>query len=251
MNTPLRHTNTQLFQTVFVLGFCLVFASAVAAWTGPSTSAPGGDVATPINAGSASQVKNGGLGVNALSVFGDTYFQNGLGVGVVPSTTGNVDLSGGLTVTNTGAPSLGRVLVSKDNQGTLEWATLAIAPDDVQEVKTYNLSTTKNNSANTAAVIADMQANGGVTIDGNGSTHNDATTISRLCEIITGDANASYVINSKGSYYSPNGNYIYIWNGTQWVRYGASSYNSYATDITCTKPGGLQATFDSGQTVSY
>ncbi|MBU3969034.1 hypothetical protein KJ991_02355 [Patescibacteria group bacterium] len=47
---------------------------ANAAWSGPTANPPSGGIPTPVNVSSINQVKNGGLGVNALSVFGDGLF---------------------------------------------------------------------------------------------------------------------------------------------------------------------------------
>ena len=47
---------------------------ANAAWSGPTATAPDGNTPTPINIGTTSQIKNGGLGLNALSVFGSGLF---------------------------------------------------------------------------------------------------------------------------------------------------------------------------------
>ncbi|TSD03217.1 MAG: YD repeat-containing protein [Parcubacteria group bacterium Athens0714_16] len=47
---------------------------ANAAWSGPTASAPSGGIPTPVNLSSINQIKNGSLGVNALSVFGDGLF---------------------------------------------------------------------------------------------------------------------------------------------------------------------------------
>ena len=43
----------------------------VSAWTGPSSTAPNGNVSAPLNVGSTAQVKNGSLGVNSLAIYGD------------------------------------------------------------------------------------------------------------------------------------------------------------------------------------
>jgi hypothetical protein len=49
-----------------------VFASFVAfAWTGPTAAPPGNNVAAPINVGTVDQVKNAGIGMNSLAVFGN------------------------------------------------------------------------------------------------------------------------------------------------------------------------------------
>jgi len=66
-----------------------IFSSAVAiAWTGPTQTAPNGNVSAPINVGTTDQVKNAGLGVNSLAVFGNAllsgasrYFNFGTIVG--------------------------------------------------------------------------------------------------------------------------------------------------------------------------
>ena len=49
------------------------------AWTGPTASPPNGNVAAPINVGTTAQVKNGGLGVNTLTVFGNSLFGGSTG----------------------------------------------------------------------------------------------------------------------------------------------------------------------------
>jgi hypothetical protein len=71
----------QLFTLVVMLGLS-IGASYVFAWTAPTQPPPNGNVPAPINVGSAAQVKDGGLGVNAISVFGNGYVQGNLGVGV-------------------------------------------------------------------------------------------------------------------------------------------------------------------------
>lgn len=69
----------------FVIG--VTFSSVIAfAWTGPTQTAPNGNVAAPINVGTTDQTKNAGLGINSLAVYGNGYIQNKLGVGVVAAT---------------------------------------------------------------------------------------------------------------------------------------------------------------------
>jgi hypothetical protein len=70
----------QLFASLFILFIGLLAASALSAWSGPSASAPGSNVTAPINAGTVDQVKNAGLSINALTVFGGAYIQNKLGI---------------------------------------------------------------------------------------------------------------------------------------------------------------------------
>ena len=81
----------------------------VFAWTGPTATPPGNNVDAPINVGTTDQVKNGGLGVNALTVFGNSLFGG--------STGSNAYLNFGATA---GEPGYG----IRDNDGTLEFKNL-------------------------------------------------------------------------------------------------------------------------------
>ena len=56
----------------FILG--TISIGVAYAWSGPTAAPPGNNVAAPINVGSTDQVKNGGLGVNTLTVFGNSLF---------------------------------------------------------------------------------------------------------------------------------------------------------------------------------
>ena len=94
----------------------LLSFTLVAAWTDPTEAPPNGNVAAPINVGSTAQVKNGGLGVNTLTVFGNSLFGG--------STGSNAYLNFGAAG---GTDGYG----IRDNDGTLEfknsggsWASL-------------------------------------------------------------------------------------------------------------------------------
>lgn len=59
---------------ILFLCACALFASTVTlliAWSGPTQPPPNGNVAAPINTGTTDQVKNAGLSVNTLAVFGN------------------------------------------------------------------------------------------------------------------------------------------------------------------------------------
>lgn len=56
---------------ILVGGIIFSAFSIVIAWTGPSSAPPNGNVSAPLNVGSTDQVKNAGLSVNALAVFGN------------------------------------------------------------------------------------------------------------------------------------------------------------------------------------
>src|SRR3989338_8063683 len=76
---------------------------AVFAWTGPTAPPPNGNVPAPVNVGSSDQVKNAGLGVNYLAVFG------------------NILLSGIGNYLNFGSTAGTSGYGVRDNAGTLEF----------------------------------------------------------------------------------------------------------------------------------
>ena len=80
---------------IFALGVNYLFA----AWTGPTQTPPAGNTSTPVHVGTTDQVKNGGLSVDALSVFGGGYFQ------------GNLDIDGGIEIGDT----------VNETAGTIRW----------------------------------------------------------------------------------------------------------------------------------
>ena len=82
-----------------VLTGSLFSSIAVFAWTGPTASPPNNNVAAPINNGSTDQVKNAGLSLNSLVVFGNGIFTGNVGVGSsnVPGKT--LDVSGTIRAT--------------------------------------------------------------------------------------------------------------------------------------------------------
>ena len=75
-----KHITKFLILTI-ILTAALSVNYLFAAWVGPTQAPPGGNTSTPIHVGSTNQVKDGGLSVNALSVFGNGWFQGGLDVG--------------------------------------------------------------------------------------------------------------------------------------------------------------------------
>jgi hypothetical protein len=80
--------------TTFVLGILVgvIFSSAlVTAWSPPTEAPPDGNVAPPINVGNVNQVKNAGLSVNALAVFGNAIISTVggyLNFGATPGASG-------------------------------------------------------------------------------------------------------------------------------------------------------------------
>ena len=94
---PLR----QLFSFLFLAFIGLLAATALQAWTGPSETAPNGNVAAPINVGTVDQVKSAGISVDALAVFGSQYIENKLGIGRTSPVTA-LDVNGTLRLADGG-----------------------------------------------------------------------------------------------------------------------------------------------------
>ncbi len=78
--------------TALIAGVVLTgFGTAIFAWTGPAQSPPSGNVSAPINVGTSDQVKDGGLGVNSLAVYGSAILYGSsqyLNFGTVSGVTG-------------------------------------------------------------------------------------------------------------------------------------------------------------------
>lgn len=90
--------------TGFVAGAVFFIAvSLVLAWTGPTSGPPNGNVAAPINVGATDQIKNAGLGINSLAVFG------------------NAILSGTSRYLNFGSTAGSSGYGFRDNAGTMEF----------------------------------------------------------------------------------------------------------------------------------
>jgi hypothetical protein len=67
----MRFISTLQFVSGVVVG-AIFFSLVASAWTGAPSSPPSNNVPAPINVGSVSQTKNGNLGVNGLTVSGNT-----------------------------------------------------------------------------------------------------------------------------------------------------------------------------------
>lgn len=85
MKNKLKQFSKQFIAKVSVVAVALSLALAlnyVYAWTGPSASPPGSNVSAPLNVSALTQLKNGPLGVNDFSSFGNAYIQGNLGIGM-------------------------------------------------------------------------------------------------------------------------------------------------------------------------
>ena len=106
----------KLLLLIIAFTFALSANYIFAVWTGPTQAPPGGNTPTPIHVGTTNQVKNGGLSLDALSVFGGGYFQGNVGVGVVTPTNtlevaGDIKATEGIKIGNT----------SDTDAGTIRW----------------------------------------------------------------------------------------------------------------------------------
>jgi hypothetical protein len=92
---------TKILTTAIVGGIVgAMFTSLIVyAWTGPTQAAPAGNVAAPVNVGPSDQVKNAGLSLNALTVFGNGVLTGKIGIGSsnIPAYTLDVTGTGRLT----------------------------------------------------------------------------------------------------------------------------------------------------------
>ena len=84
-----------------VLTLALSVNYIFAAWVGPTEAPPGGNTPTPVHVGTTDQVKDGGLSLEGLSVFGGGYFQGSVGINEVTTSTGgeqdlNLDVEGAI-----------------------------------------------------------------------------------------------------------------------------------------------------------
>src|SRR3989338_11225751 len=93
----MRKNLTKFLLLVIAFTFALSINYIFAAWTGPTQAPPGGNTPTPVHIGTTNQVKDGGLGLNAISVFGNGYFQDNVGIGTV-SPQAKLDVAGKIKV---------------------------------------------------------------------------------------------------------------------------------------------------------
>ncbi len=202
----------QLFATIFLLGIGLLAASALQAWTGPTATAPNGNVAAPINVGTTDQVKNAGLSLNSLAIFGRAYVQSGLNIGtVIANQIVALDVNGAIKIGNGGevcqAVTAGAIRYSADAHvmqycdGTTWW-TMAVVGQTVGRASCGNPTNLGNN----------IYAGTGEQ-SGNASSLNDC--------IAAGEAANAAIIE-----YSSTGNYPVCFYGPQSI-----------TDRYCTQYG--------------
>ena len=80
-NTMINNIKEGIKVSVIALAITLGVTYAYAVWTGPTVAPPDGNVDAPINVGEIDQIKDGGLGVETLAVFGNSAVSGYMKVG--------------------------------------------------------------------------------------------------------------------------------------------------------------------------
>jgi len=150
---------------IIAVALILSLGTSVAfAWTGPTATPPSSNISAPVNIGSTSQIKTGGLWVNSLGTDAGLTVGGKLGIGVTAPTeklevNGNVKLSNG-----TGAYGAGRVQVLSTgdiigytlNSGTRVWDLISITSSAV------DYFAIRDNTANANRLQIDENGNVGI-----------------------------------------------------------------------------------------
>lgn len=148
------------------------------AWSGPAQAPPSGNVDAPINVGTATQVKNGALSVNAFSVYGYTLLGGTAGsnaylnFGDTPGGTGYGfrDNSGKIEVKDSSGTwariatttTTGTFAAIAFNDGTVQTtAALAGVGTKLTAIRTYTSNTTWTKPAKLSYIVVRMWGRGG------------------------------------------------------------------------------------------
>lgn len=165
---------TAISSGVVVLSFLVV--GVVSAWTGPGSSPPNGNVSAPVNVGSTAQVKNGDIGFNYGTAFGDMRLVAGWAP--TPSTITYLNFS---NAQYPSAPTWGSSGYGfRDNNGTMEfknsggtWTSIqgAILGSSVWTTSGANIynSNSGNVGIGNASPAAKLDVGGAISATGKGT----------------------------------------------------------------------------------
>ena len=223
-----------------------------AAWSGPTANPPSGGIPTPVNISSVNQVKNGGLGVNALSVFGDGLISRDMTATEFCFTDGtcisawsqlkNPSTSQTPTVSLTANPTN----VAYNGQTTLTWSSTnatSCSANWTSSTATNGTATKTNLTTSTTYTIActgaggSAQASATVTV---GSAP-QAPTVTLTASPSSVDYNGQSTLtwsSTNATNCSSNQFYVGGTSGSYNVAYNSPSENVLSYSITCTGSGG-------------
>ena len=195
--------------TGFALGAAFfIAASLVLAWTGPTSAPPNGNVSAPLNVGTVDQVKDAGLALNALAVFGNAIIST---------------VSGYL---NFGATSGSNGYGIRDNAGTMEfknsggsWNNLSnsvlnvLGTGAVTQIKFADGTTQTTAAGGTASGTV----GGGCSGNGSGWGNGSGCSATSCSSSVIGTCSAGYTLYKiePGSYSCAGGNTNCGCGGTQ------------------------------------
>ena len=239
------------FTKFLILTIILTAALSVnylfAAWTGPTQAPPGGNTSTPVHVGSTNQVKDGGLSLDALSVFGGGYFQGDVGVGVVTPKQ-KLDIEGGIEVGNTTTETAGTIRwtgVDFEGYDGSAWVSLtseeaAPAVPAVDPNYTDCINTGGNwVDAQSVCYFPNTSCPSGWTAKENYSSTSSNSSSGATCEHDP-DKRGGPTSCSTGSHLRRNVgiescSHRYGYRGWRWSRCGSKSITATQTEIGCTK----------------
>jgi hypothetical protein len=179
-----------------------VFFSLVAsAWSGPTATAPGSNVAAPLNISSVNQTKNGNIGVNGLAVFGNTLLGGSAGSNAYLN-FGATAGSGGYGIWDSGG-----VLNFKNSGGS--WQT-------IQQTVATLVGSAGLWTSGSGGAISYNGGNVGINT-ANPSVPLDVQGIGRFVSPNGGSTGGVIIEDTVGN---PNANYLQFVNNADNVQYG-------------------------------
>jgi len=204
-------------------------ASVAFAWTGPTATPPSSNISAPVNVGSTSQIKTGGLWVNSLGIDAGLTVGGKLGIGVT-SPTEKLEVNGNIKLPN-GVGAYGAGRVQTFSPGDLIGLTLNSTS------RVWDLISIISSNPDYFAIRDNTAGVNRLLIDENGNVGIGITPTQELD--VNGKVNAASLAGaggyiSTGSYggtglaaYFPEG----IWsNGASAWIYGAINTNGAITD---------------------